>query len=231
MLIYCDETYTSDAELFAIGGLWLPKDLLPDVIARITSVRNTHNYYREMKWHKVGTGKFAMYCDLADVFFHYGDELAFNCIVVRKAEVDYKRFHAGDEQLGFRKFYYLLLSRRLRTDAQYLIRLDQHPAISGAELDTIRDCCTYFFWQEQGEDKPDPIQNLESYNSERADIGQLADFLLGAVGAAWNKLCTNPAKLQAQAHIAQKLGYYSLTISTQPSEPKFNIWRWKASAR
>src|SRR6185503_1189034 len=114
--VYCDEsrpealgTERPDATNLVIGSLWLHTEDRDDLKKAIHHLRNEHNVGGEFKWQKVSPSRLSFYEQLLDLFFAQGDRLRFRCIVVDPEKVNLLRYHDGDQELGFYKFYYQML--------------------------------------------------------------------------------------------------------------------------
>jgi len=223
--IYCDEASTTDARYMLIGGLWVPWEAEPRVRAALAEVRDRHNLQAEMKWTKVSATKLQAYKDFIDTFFTDAS-ISFKCIVLDTHILDYKTFHRGDEELGFYKFYFQLVSRNLSIDHLYWLFADERKNRKPYRLVVLR-LTVNRWWKKRAE--LEPLRNVEPRVSHGEDLLQLADVLLGAIAYAWNERKGSQAKLALVAHIAQRLGWPTLRIATRPTAPKVNIWKWQPS--
>jgi hypothetical protein len=77
--------------------------------------------------------------------------------------------------------------------------------------------------------------SVESRDSKKDDLIQVADLLTGAIGfhyADGHRVTgASPAKVATAAHIADHLGRPSLAFNSPPSQHGFNVWRWKPRRR
>ena len=224
--IYCDEASTTNARYMLIGGLWSPQDSEAAVRDVLTQVRVQHRLRAEMKWTKVSQTMLPAYEDFVDVFFA-APRLAFKCIVLDTHIVDYKTFHGGDEELGFYKFYYQLISRNLLPDNLYWLFNDERKNRKPYRLAALKIIVNRW-WMRRAE--VEPLRNVEARRSHDEDMIQLADILLGAIAYAWNEQRGSPAKLALMAHIAQRLGWPTLRVATRPASAKVNIWKWQPTS-
>lgn len=222
--IFCDEAAINSARYMLIGGLWIPWEAEAPARACLSEVRAAHRLTAEMKWVKVSQTKLTAYQDFLDVFWQI-PELFFKCIVIDTHELDYRKFHKGDKELGFYKFYYQLISRNLLADNLYWLYTDERNNRKSTRLETLK-VVTNRWWHKQG--GVEPLQNIEPRRSHAEDFIQLADLLLGAFAYAWNQRKENPAKLALCAHIAARLGWQgTLRAATSPRAPKLNVWKWQ----
>jgi len=223
--MYCDEASTTDARYMLIGGLWVPWKAEPSVRAALSDVRARHNLRAEMKWNKVSRTMLSAYKDFVDVFFT-DTSLSFRCIVLDTHILDYKTFHGGDEELGFYKFYFQLVSRNLLPGNLYWLFTDERKNRKPYRLVVLK-LTVNRWWKKQAD--IEPLRAVEPRRSHDEDLIQLADILLGAIAYAWNEQKGSPAKLSLVAYIAQRLGWPTLHIATRPMAAKVNIWKWQPS--
>lgn len=206
-----------------IGGLWVPVDNESNARALLAQVRSQHNLGAEMKWTKVSENMLPSYKDFVDVFFTE-PSLAFKCIVIDTKLLDYKTFHKGDEELGFYKFYYQLISRNLFPENLYRLFTDERSNRKSTRLEVLKITVNRW-WKKRN--NVEPLRSVEPRRSHDEDLIQLADVMLGAFAYAWNGYKTSEAKLALVSHIAARLGTTTLRIATRPTSRKVNIWKWQ----
>jgi len=224
--IYCDEASTTVARYMLIGGLWVPWDIEPDVRAGLTEVRARHGLNAEMKWTKVSQRMLPAYQEFVDVFFGIG-QVSFKCIVLDTHILDYRNYHKGDEELGFYKFYYQLVSRNLQPGNLYWLYTDERKNRKPYRLAVLKLTVNWWWKKRAG---VEPLRNVEARRSHDEDLIQVADILLGALGYAWNEQSGSQAKLALGAHIATRLGWPTLRLATRPTAQKVNVWKWRPSS-
>lgn len=227
LLLYCDESRIHSARYMLIGGLWLPQDLEETLRADLRGVREVRNMTAEFKWTKVSQSKLDGYRAWVDCFFK-NPAVDFRSIVIDTTLLDYQTFHKGDQELGFYKFYFQLISRNVRPENLYWLYTDERNNRRKNRLEVLK-IITNRYWKKKAD--VEPLRTVEPRASHEEDLLQLTDVLLGAVGYAWNELKDSPAKMELIAHIAQRLGWPSLQVATPPSFTRFNIWHWKPYPR
>jgi hypothetical protein len=227
--IYADESRLKEERYMLIGGLWVPALAEPALRQDIALLRTSYRMTAELKWKKVSRAKLSAYQDLVDLFVKHCDA-AFHCIVIDVTLLDYKIFSRGDDELGFYKFYFQLISRKLAPGYRYLVFTDARRNRRAYRLDVLKICTNRWWAKQQGIPDAAPVRAVEARNSKDEDLIQMADVLLGAVGCAWNRHAESRAKLDLIGHIEQRLGGVSLSQGTPRSAPKFNIWQWRPSA-
>lgn len=223
--IYCDEGSINSARYMLIGGLWVPWETEQSMRDALKSVRNSHRLTAEMKWTKISKSKLGAYLDYVDVFWKF-PQVRFNCIVIDTHELDYKKFHRGDKELGFYKFYFLLISRNLDPENTYWLYTDARNNRKSSRLDVL-SLVTNNWWQKKANVKP--LRKIEPRASHGEEFIQLADVLLGAVAYSWNQRIGSAPKLQVVNHLTHTMNWPTLRISTNQNSPKINIWHWQSN--
>lgn len=228
--IYCDESRVDGCKYMLIGALSVPPQSAGAFAAADKAFRAaTKNDKAHFKWVKATSKKkLPAYLGLIDLFF--AQNIFFKCIVIEKSAVDYKRFHRNDHELGFYKFYYLLLSRLVKFNTNYFVRIHRRPDknrgrlvdLEGATNNWCRRRCGRYIT---------PIQQLEAAEFENHTELQLVDVLLGAVGYHWERAHlkgnASPPKVEICKEICKRLDKASLEFESDWRERKFNLWKWK----
>ena len=221
-VVYCDESRHDGAagdRYMAIGGLWVPHEAKPVLTRKFRDMKRSLGLNGEVKWSKVSTSRLPAYKTLVDFFF--GEDLKFRVIVVDQSKLDVARYHGGDRELGFYKFYYEMLIKWLTKDNQYLILVDFKQNRGADRYTTLRTVLERklkgIAW----------ITDLTVIDSRQSPLAQLCDILTGAVAASWcQDLETSRPKALLAQHIAGRLGRSSLRfVSPAPDFEKFNIFR------
>lgn len=225
-VVYCDESRHDahpDHRYMAIGGLWVPRESKPVLSRKLRDLKRSLALNGEIKWSKTSQGRLWAYRKLVDFFFE--EDLRYRVIVVDQARLDLVRFHGGDRELGFYKFYYEMLIKWLTKDNQYLILLDFKQNKGADRYTTLRTVLERklkgIAW----------VTDLTVIDSRQAPLAQLCDLLTGAVAASWCKdlEATRPKAVLAR-HIAAGLGVEGLSFASPTSDfEKFNIFRIELS--
>lgn len=221
-VVYCDESRHNGAQVhryMGIGSLWVPEPVKPYLTKDVRALTRACGIGSEVKWSKTSERVLAGYTALVDYFVQA--PLIFRVIVVDQARVDIDRFHAGDWELGFYKFYYEVLEKWITPGNEYLILLDfKQNKGAGRYGDLKRILRNKFVGQST-------ISDLTIIDSAQSPLAQVCDLLTGAVAAACcTDLRAGSAKLKLVQHMVSKLDLGSLTIPTPtPAISKFNIFR------
>lgn len=223
--IYADEASISEARYMLIGGLWSSWSIEPSIRSDLQAVREQYRLQAEMKWTKVSSTMLPAYRAFVDTFFGR-EQLSFRCIVIDTHILDYRRFHRGDKELGFYKFYFQMISRNLTASDLYWLYTDERRNRRSSRLSTLKITVNRWWQKRAG---VEPLRAIEPRHSHEDDMIQLTDVLLGAISYAWNGRAGSEAKLALSTHIASRMGWPTLQWSTERFATKMNIWRWRPS--
>jgi hypothetical protein len=222
--VYCDEAqpdlFTSKkprTRFLMIGGLWLPASLREEAKAKVAALRERHGVHGEMKWRKISPSSQGFYEEIIDLFFAYGTDLRFRCIAVDHAKIDMAKFHGGDGELGFYKFYYQLLHHWILDNNEYVVFCDLKTNRSPSRLAELRKVLA-------NSNLFADIADVQPLPSGQLVLMQLCDILLGAASSRLNGARpASPAKLaiveRIEARLGRELG------PTWIGEKKFNVFK------
>ena len=221
-LVYCDETlpdlFTTTKAIdkrLMIGSLWIEEDLRDDFKEKIKELRVKHNCWGEIKWTKVSTSKENFYFELVDLFFSFGMQSRFKAIGIDPKQINWA-MHGNDRELGFYKFYYLLLKQWLHDFNEYSIYCDSKVNRDLSRLNKLHEILENANWNAN-------IKRVQALPSNEVVLIQLADLFLGATSAKMNNtIQTNKAKLNLINHIEKHLGRQ--IKATPMSEQKWNVF-------
>ena len=225
--IYCDESRQdllaqphSIAEhnrFCCIGGLMVPVDSRQPIKNSIKELQKKHNVYGELRWGTVSHNKIEFYCEIIDLFFSL-PQLTFRTIVIDATKVNNHIFNHSDQELGYYKFYYQLLTHWITPQNAYRVYTDQKTNRDKNRLKELQRILNLSIRQEN------PIKIIQAIDSKESLILQLENIIMGATGYRFNyeNQGTSSAKMQIVSHIETYLGH---KISPTPaSEPKFNVF-------
>lgn len=230
--IYCDESrHTSGGDRYmVIGAIKCEREIKREIVHQIHTLKSKYNAQGEFGWKRVSPNKQDFYFELLELFLK--NELSFRCIVVDKEQLDHDLYNDGDKELGFYKFYYLMLKDTLEHDKEYHIYLDWQQNNDQHRFSSLK----YFLQKKlQGKAK---ISCLEPVTSTNQPLIELADLLIGAVGYQYNDRNSSPIKVEFCNTLASKLNSLdnnnfkmgNLKTFTAKSEKKFNIFNWKSNS-
>jgi hypothetical protein len=150
--------------------------------------------------------------------------------VVDKSQLDYQRYHDGDEERAFRRFIYLLVFNcfcpLLDDDDQLVLFLDER---DGADLSELCTILNRALRTRRGR-KIDVIRSAQWIDSKRSSMMQLNDVLMGAVACHNNNGHVSRtsgrgmAKCELAAAIASQFNLADLCERTPAWARHFGIW-------
>ena len=235
--VYCDESRQTASEYMVLGGIIFPDSKKAKLDACVNNWRKKHNMNAELKWKKISSGKFAEYKELVDslsFLARVGNCFHFRSLVIDRKKINYGKFHGGNKELGFYKFYYQLLLHKFggyaaREPRRILIRLDRRETpyrltdlhkILNLGIRKTYGCAT------------GPVVAIEPIDSKSSNFLQIADILIGAVGYHCNGIHKSGGpdngKVKMAQLIADSLGMKCLDVPC--SKKWFQIWRFKMGA-
>ena len=217
--VYCDEScvealFDKESHKYAvIGGVWIPSESRSELKIALNKIKEKYNLLGEMKWQKISPSTIDMYKEIIATFFT-SDNIRFRAICINSAILDHNKFNHGSGELGFYKFYYLLIQQWLVNDNTYNIFVDYK--VNGnrhrvKDLGNILQKTTMA-----------TVKQIQSLPSHESILIQLADILSGAVASAHNNENTSKAKLAIRSLIEEYLGHK--ITGTSRLEQKFNIF-------
>ncbi len=220
--IYCDESRHDGAHshrYMAIGGLWVPVDDEPELLNAFREIRGKRLFNRELKWSKMKSP--GVYREMLDLFFD-APSTAFRAIVVDQSRVDVARYHQGDNELGFYKFYYEMLEKWILPRNEYSVLLDHKQNRDPNRYSTMRR-----YLHNRGAKVGARIADLDTIDSAQEPMVQICDVLTGAIAASCcDDLRPGSPKEAVAAYIAKRAGFLSLKNSSlSPKFSKFNVFR------
>lgn len=221
-VVYCDESRHdggNNSQYMSIGGLWVQRERKEELTKELRQLLKELDLLSEIKWSKVSVKKLDAYKRLVDFFFEKA-ELNYRVIVVDQKKLDLSKFHGGDKELGFYKFYYELIRHWILPDNDYLILLDYKKNKGADRYTTLKTILERIAHKQRAW-----ITDLTIINSKESALAQLSDLLTGAVAATWCGFEKDTAKKQLADYIASKTSSKTLAAgSASPAVSKFNIF-------
>ncbi|NOX15001.1 MAG: DUF3800 domain-containing protein [Epsilonproteobacteria bacterium] len=223
--IYCDETLTdlftskkSEKRYMLLGGVWINRDIKEKIKQDIKSLRKKYNCWGEIKWVNVSPSKKEFYLKLIELFFNYGEDIRFRCIVIDSQKIIWS-YHEEDKELGFYKFYYHLIHKWIGEYNNYKIFLDAKKNKKINRVAMLEQVLQNRFRYDDL-----LIKQVQALPSKEVVLIQLADLFLGSISAKLNNIpLTNSAKIDFIKQIEQRLG--KKIAPTYANENKFNIFK------
>lgn len=216
--IYCDESSIDNPnhQTMVIGALFIDRKIVPEVKEGIKEIRNKYKINGELKWVKTSKMILPFYQELFTYIFSFDSEkVTFRCISVDKSKINYEKYHQQDRDLAFYKFYYQLLKRRMRDDAEQYLFLDFRPSKNKNSVRRLGEFLSMF---SKG------IKHIQAYPSDQNVFIQIADILTGAVAHSFNSKTTSKNKDGLMEIIAKSVGKKTLKFCSPFWEERFNIF-------
>ena len=230
--IFCDESSQTGHRFFVLGGLYYDASY-EDIEGELESIKLQYWLKDEVKWGKCPKkpGKyFDGYKALLEGFVRLPIYMKVIIVDTQQYPLDHPTHCDGDAELGYFKFYYQLLYSGIisRNSARnYLVLIDEHEvANKGRIVDLER--CVNLSAKKQGFSDMEGFRccNIEEATSAAHRSIQLADLIIGAIAAHWNKKVTNPTKLSLIQYLSKILGE-DLGKASSWGYNKLNRWIFK----
>ena len=221
-----------------IGGIWVDEITFNLVNEECKKFKNENGWQplTKLNWKNISKQTLPQYKNFIDIFFQYN--LSFQCIILDRKTVNLKLNEEHDAELGFYKFYYLLLRNCSNKKHQYYIYLDRRNNRCANRLNDMkaflqrsrtRQTATNDTYTEKGLD----IKTIEFVNSESYNLIQFTDLLMGAIAYHYNKkhLKPNASKHKSEfaMYIADKINKSDLVFETDKKGYKnLNLWKFKS---
>jgi hypothetical protein len=199
-----------------IGALFIDRASAPEIKKKIKDIQNSHGTKGELKWVKTSKKIIPFYEELLSYLFSLDESIiTFRCILIDKTELNYEKYHQGDKDLAFYKFYYQLLKRRLDENEKNYIFLDFRPSKDKKSVRRLGEFLEIF---------SNKVEHIQAYSSQENIFIQLADILTGAVSFSWNNPDGSKAKQELIKIISKNIKKENLIFKSNFWEKKFNIF-------
>jgi len=174
---FLDETgliYSKRDQFFAIGIIKCPRP--QNLYNKIRKIRDRHRYNEEVKWARLDRKiRFDVAREIFKVFLL--EDAKFNCIILNKKELDFKKYFQNDLYKVYQSFTIALLKIILgkKPNEVIILLMDNYFTPDGTELEVkikkfINDHYKDFI-----------IAGVCQIDSKSSDILQLTDLILGAI--------------------------------------------------
>jgi len=230
--IYCDESChleNDDSNVMVLGALSCPDDKKKQIYNDIRAIKAKHDIHSkvEVKWTKVSHSKIDMFEELIEYFFSNND-LHFRALIAKnKNRLDHAKYNNNDYNLWYYKMYYLLLDKICYPNDKYRIFIDIKDTNGAPRVKKLHEvlCNNKYDFMH------DIILDIQQINSNRADLLQLADLLIGALSFYHRRLYYEDNRSICKKQIVSKLinhiGQQAIDYGTNVTERKFNIFIWE----
>jgi hypothetical protein len=155
----------------------------------------------EMKWGHVRPGKLSFYEAVLDWFFAH-DDLSFRALLLPDKHEVYQRLNEENQDVVYYRLYAQLLLGALEPEKRYRAFIDQKDTCGSKKIEEVQAMLRHARDDADGQ----TIQSLQQIQSHEARLLQLADVLLGALGAARLGRELPATKLALVNRISDRLG-------------------------
>jgi hypothetical protein len=243
--VYCDESNTDGNKAYPVyGAILVSLDNILEVQRELKEWRQREDMHGEIKWNKLDGGRrLAKYKSLVDLLFTLARQrelLQFKAIVLDRRAPEYRTFSEGNDELGLYKFYYHWL---LRYFAKFPIMHQCHlrviidertlPADNPDPYTALKIILNHGI-RKKFQAATDVVTKVEPLASEKSDLLQVADVLMGAIAFHCQdfhlRSDANKEKLELARYVAARLGLRDLKHETNPITENLKIvrWHWKS---
>lgn len=189
MNVYCDESCKDAHKYLALGAICVEHKNEQAILNSLAEVRATHGQSGEVKWTKNRRQKLDFYKAFVDVFFDAAasDQMHFSGMYVDTSTFKHGAYNGGDRDLGFSKLIYQLLlhkfGRRFGDVHPMHVYLDAR--VTQHKPEDMRPMLNADL-KKRWNVPSDPFRRITFQDSAKSDLVQLADLLVGCVGATKN---------------------------------------------
>ena len=220
--LYCDESrhLPHDREPFMLLGLvTCPAERVRACHLELRDLARQHGLTDdyEMKWTHVRPGKLKFYEAVLDWFFAQ-DELSFRALLLPDKHEVFQRLPEDSQDIAYYRLYAQLLLSAMQPENRYRAFIDQKDTRGGEKIAEVQNMLRLARDDADGE----TIQGLHQIQSHEVRLLQLADVLLGALGAARLDQPPPPPKQALISKISDTVGS-PLAWDTASFSPKFAV--------
>ena len=220
--IYCDESChleNDKSDFMLLGLIKCEKNKVKEINSRIWDIkqRNGIKGHTEVKWTKVSPKNLKLYMDLIDYFFDC-PYLSFKTIVINKNNLKHEEFNQTHEDFYY-KIYYTLLQHAIEPNQYNKIFVDEKDTHNSQRVAKLEE----FLHQKNYDYNHEIIAPIQIIKSHHIPLMQIVDILLGLMSYFCNVNNKSFAKTELIKQV-QRRSSYSLSSTTLPNEPKFNIF-------
>jgi len=192
--LYCDESrhLPHDREPFMLLGLVsCPADKVRAYHLELRALSREHGLTDdyEMKWTHVRPGKLPFYQAVL-AWFLAKDDVAFRALLLPDKAQVFQRLPEDSQDMAYYRLYSQLLRAAMEPESRYRAFLDQKDTRGGEKVRELENLMRLH--TADGAEKT--VLGLQQMQSHEARLLQLADVLLGAVGAAHSDAPLSAAK-------------------------------------
>jgi hypothetical protein len=184
-----------------------------------------------------GPRNLGVYKKAVDVWFSYlnKNQIRLHCLVVKSDKIDYDLYSAGDSDIGFTKFIYMILMKFARQHAK-VSRFYVYPDERRTRQPPDKFCEILNYGAlKHPEIKCAPFRLVEFHNSKKCVFVQMADVLIGAVAYKTNghekRFEAGTCKKELADYMGRKANIGGLDRPTPFRQKAFTIWHFKSAQK
>lgn len=232
MDVFSDESSQKGHRFLVIGTLAVLQDHTERLSNELAAIRTKYAHDREMGWTCVSKYKYQTYCEWLDVFERYAKSkrVRMTALIMDTHEPKNRRWHTGDQELGFTKvMYHLLLHRvgkkygfsRRPIYCQLDSRTTQH------DPEDLRRMLNASLANKWGI-KTNPFRRVVFTDSKKSDLIQLVDLVIGGLAFDKNAHGAREGTRKEKIELSQRI----VTMQAIPAvQSQFNLWNWEYQDR
>lgn len=213
-----------------LGGLIGQEKSINAIHKATAEFRQRTGMHSEMKWTRVSRAKLQDYKDFVDIFFQAMSKkwVNFHCVIIDTSEIDHKKYNDSDNEIGFYKFFYQLLLHRF--GKTYGLNYDMDVFLDYRDTDYCIEDMTRMLngGLRKFAINTSPFKRVTSIDSKKADIIQLNDLIIGAIGYHKNgmhaRIDAAAHKLEFMEYIARQARCFPLSAQTPRHRDWFTVW-------
>lgn len=223
--IYCDESCHlehDESNVMVLGAIWCEQSKVLEISNRLKEIREKHgiSIYQEIKWVKVSPAKIDFYLDLVDYFLD-DDDLHFRGVIIPdKSILKHAEFNQTHDDWYY-KMFFDLLKVIIAPDSKYNIFIDYKDTWGGKKIKKLHEVLS----NSKYDFSRDIIERIQLVRSHEAQLIQLCDLIMGAIGYKNRGITTSEAKSKIVERLIQRTGY-TLKCTTLLKEKKMNLLYW-----
>ena len=204
--LYCDESrhLPHDREPFMLHGLVsCPADKVRAYHLELRALSREHGLTDdyEMKWTHVRPGKLPFYQAVL-AWFLAKEDVAFRALLLPDKAQVFERLPEDSQDMAYYRLYSQLLRSAMEPEASYRAFLDQKDTRGGKKVSELEKLMRLH--TADGEEKT--VLGIQQMQSKEARLLQLADVLMGAVGAAHRDAPLPPTKQTLLTQLEDSIG-------------------------
>lgn len=204
--LYCDESrhLPHDREPFMLLGLVsCPADKVRAYHLELRALSREHGLTDdyEMKWTHVRPGKLPFYQAVL-AWFLAKEDVAFRALLLPDKAQVFERLPDDSQDMAYYRLYSQLLRAAMEPEASYRAFLDQKDTRGGEKVRELENLMRHHTDDSDG----NTVLGLQQIQSHETRLLQLADVLLGAVGAAHRAAPLSTAKQSLVTQLVDGIG-------------------------